>query len=77
MLFGYETEGKELVDTRVCILTGKPIEAGDAMFTVPGTKYFYRVSASALSEHTEEKRAAILAQVPQEEKPAKKSKGSE
>ena len=75
-LFCYETDGGELFDTGVCILTGRKVEPGDAVFTVPNTKYFYHVSASALSEHTEEKRAAILAQAPQDTKSTKK-KGSE
>ena len=79
MLFGYENEDGQIVDTGVCILTGRKFEAGDATFSVPGTKFFYHVSASAMSQHTEEQRAALLAQVLRETevKTAKKSKGSE
>lgn len=75
-IFCFETDGGELFDTGVCILTGRKIEPGDAAFQVPGTKYFYRVSANALHLHTEDARATILAQVPQDTKSTKK-KGSE
>lgn len=59
-LFSYKTDGGELVNLPVCILTGRPIEAGDATFRISGTRFYYHVSAGALAQHTAEKREELI-----------------
>lgn len=71
-LFGeYSDDGGELLkDADTCILTGRAVETGDPLFAIG--KYFYRVSVSALAQHTDDVRAQLEALVPQPtKKPAK------
>lgn len=72
-LFGqYDDEGNILINVDTCILTGLPVEVGDA--TVGIGKYFYRVKASMLNSLTADMRAHLEDVVKQASKPTKKAK---
>ncbi len=57
-------------DVRLCAATGRPIEAGDVMVTIPGTGRFYRLKAPIAWHLTDERRAQIEAQLVSHEPPA-------
>jgi len=46
----------------VCAVSGQPIEPGDAMITVPGTRRFYRVKATVYWHMRDEVKADLEAQ---------------
>ena len=57
-LFGeYDENGNLVKDADTCILSGRPIEPGDATFAIG--RYFYRVKAESLALHTPEVRAEL------------------
>ena len=72
-LFGQYDENGDLVrDVDVCILSGLPIEPGDA--TVAIGRYFFRVKASKLNELTADMRAHLEDIIKNANKPSKKAK---
>lgn len=74
-LFGqYDDNGDLLEDSDSCILSGRPIEPGDPTFAIG--RYFYRVSLSALAQHTDEVRTHLASLINKETKKSSKSKES-
>ena len=72
-LFGkYDDHGNLEIDVDTCILSGLPVEPGDA--TVAIGKYFYRVKAAMLSQLTADMRQHLEDVVKNASKPSKKAK---
>lgn len=60
----YDARGQIVRDTQVCAVTGRAIRPGDVIVNVPGTRYFYRVTATAFNQLTPQKRAALARAIP-------------
>lgn len=57
-LFGeYDENGNLVKDADHCILSGRPVEPGDATFAIG--RFFYRVKAESLAQHTPEVRTEL------------------
>lgn len=66
--FGEKNEqGAMVADVTQCLLTGRDIVPGDLFFKVPGTRFFYRVSADA--QHLHDERQAAIMELFQQEHP--------
>lgn len=50
-------------DVRICAISYKPIESGDAMLVVPGTRTFYRVKAPFMWPQSADKFAEQQAEI--------------
>lgn len=62
-----EVNGDLVADVDVCVLTGQPIETGDAMIRLSGTPYFVRVKADQVKNVTPAVLEALRSQLPQPE----------
>jgi hypothetical protein len=64
LIFGeLNPDGSIKRDVRICAISYKPIEGGDAMLVVPGTRTFYRVKAPFVWPQSAEKFAEQQAEI--------------